>query len=192
MIIFPPGATPLDHDEMQGLIHPAAATRGALDYLELANIRKAEKWAFGQFHENLLTSEFIKNLHRRMFEQVWKWAGQYRKTEKNIGVITWNISTAVYELCNDVQAQISHKSFPPDELAARFHHKLVYIHPFPNGNGRLSRVMTDLLLASLGEPRFTWGNKDLIQQNNIREKYIEALRAADAHNYQPLFAFVRS
>ncbi len=127
-----------------------------------------------------------------MFGDVWKWAGQYRKTEKNIGIIAWNISTAVYELCNDVQAQISHKSYPPDELAARFHFKLVYIHPFPNGNGRLGRVMTDLLLASLGEPHFTWGNKDLAQQNDTREKYIRALRAADEHNYKPLFDFVRS
>lgn len=192
MIIYPPAVAPLDHDELQGLKHPHVNSRGTLDYLEAENIRKAIKWAFDQKHKNLITSEFIRKLHRRMFGDVWKWAGQYRKTEKNIGIIAWNISTAVYELCHDVQAQVSHKSYPPDELAARFHFKLVYIHPFPNGNGRLGRVMTDLLLASLGEPHFTWGNKDLTQQNDTREKYIRALRAADEHNYKPLFDFVRS
>lgn len=192
VIVYPPGATPLDHDEMQGLIHTGISTRAALNYIEAGNIFRAEKWAFAQVHENLFTSEFIKTLHRRMLWEVWKWAGQYRKTEKNIGVIAWSISTEVYKLCKDVQAQISHKSYPPDELAARFHHKLVYIHPFPNGNGRLARIMADLLLVSLGEQRFTWGNKDLTQQNDIRQKYLDALRAADKRDFQPLREFVRS
>lgn len=192
MIVYPPDAMPSDHDEMQGLMHSSVTTAGGLNYLEAGNIRRAERWAFAQVHENLLTSEFIKQLHRRMFGEVWKWAGEYRKTEKNIGVIAWNISTEVYKLCNDVQAQIRLKSYPPDELAARFHYKLVQIHPFPNGNGRLGRIMADLLLVSLGESRFTWGNSNLTQQSNTRQKYLDALRAADNHNYKPLLDFVRS
>ena len=185
-------ATPIDQEEMQDLILLSVLTCGELNYVEAENICKAVRWAFVQPPKNLISPEFIRKLHRRMFNEVWKWAGQYRKTEKNIGVIAWNISTEVYKLCEDVQAQISHKSYLPDELAARFHHKLGYIHPFPNGNGRLSRTMTDLLLSSLGEQHFTWGKQNLSQANDTRDAYLKALRAADEHNYTLLLDFVRS
>lgn len=192
MITYPPGATALDPDELQGLIHPCATSRGLLNYLEAGNIRKAQKWAFGQSHDDLLTPEFIRTLHRRMFSEVWKWAGQYRNTEKNIGVIAWNISPEVHKLCADARAQVFNKSYSPDELAARFHHRLVFIHPFPNGNGRLARVMADLVLVSLHAPRFTWGRKDLVDQSDVRSRYLQALRAADSHRFKMLLDFVRS
>lgn len=192
MMTYPPGATPLDADELEGLLHPHARTRAALNYLEAANIRKAEKWAFGQSHGDLLTPSFIQMLHRRMFGEVWRWAGQYRKTEKNIDVLAWSIPIEVHKACLDVEAQALHKSYSIDELAARFHHRLVYIHPFPNGNGRLSRMMADLLLVSYKEVRFSWGIKDLLQQNDVRARYLDALRAADTRNYKPLLEFIRS
>lgn len=192
MIAYPSGATPLDHEEIQGLLHPGVTTRAALDYLEAGNIRRAERWAFSGRHADLVSSQFILSLHARMFGEVWQWAGQYRKTEKNIGVIAWHISTEIYKLCDDVKAQQHHQSYPADEIAARFHHKLVYIHPFPNGNGRLSRIMTDLLLVSMDKQRFSWGSANLNLENDARSKYLDALRAADRHDYKPLLDFVRS
>lgn len=189
---YPPGATPLDPDEADGLKLAHVTTRGELDYFEAANIRKAEQWAFGRKHKDLLTPDFIRRLHQRMFGDVWKWAGRYRATEKNIGVLAWNIGAELRQLCDNVRYQIEHHSYEPDELAVRFHHQLVKIHPFPNGNGRIGRIMTDLLLESLGRPRFSWGRENLDMESETRKNYIEALRAADQNDYALLMKFVRS
>jgi Fic-DOC domain mobile mystery protein B len=176
---YPSGVTPLDADEADGLKLAHITTRGELDYFEAANMRKAEQWAFGRNHKDLLTPDFIRRLHKQMFGDVWKWAGNYRATEKNIGVITWDIGPELRQLCDNVRYQIEHSSYEPDELAARFHHQLVKIHPFPNGNGRISRIMADLVLVSLGQPRFSWGQENLDKESEVRINYLDALRAAD-------------
>ena len=93
---------------------------------------------------------------------------------------------------SDVRYQIEHTSYPPDEIAVRFHHRLVAIHPFPNGNGRHARLMADLLVERLGQPRFTWGSRSLVDASTTRQAYIAALQAADARNYAPLLVFSRS
>lgn len=187
-------ATPLDPDEAQGLIPSHITTRGQLNEWEQQNILEGERWAFGRRHRNLLSLELLKQLHHRLFGRTWKWAGQFRTTERNIGVDPAQIQVRVQELLLDVQAQIDHRAYPLDEIAARFHHRLVWIHPFPNGNGRVSRTMTDLLLKSLGADPFSWGgeNVDLVGAGEVRERYIKALRVADEGDYQPLLAFVRS
>ena len=127
-----------------------------------------------------------------MFGDTWRWAGTFRSTEKNIGVEPARIQPDLRDLCEDVKTQIEHKSYPLDEIAARFSHRLVAIHPFANGNGRLSRTAADLLLVQQGASRFSWGAGNLLADGEVRQRYLLALRAADARDYGPLLAFVRS
>ena len=187
-----PGATPLEPDEAQGLIPKHLTTQGQLNEHELANITQGELWAFGRRHRDILDSAFARRLHQRMFGATWRWAGTFRSTEKNIGIDPLRIPQALHDLLQDVKAQLHHGSYPLDEIAARFHHRLVAIHPFANGNGRFSRTMADLLLDQNGATRFTWGQNDLAADEKVREKYIHALRAADGKDYSALLAFVRS
>jgi Fic-DOC domain mobile mystery protein B len=190
---YPPGATPLDPDEIRGLIPLHITTQSQLNEWEAANILKAETWLFSvPDHGNFLSIEFTKLLHVRMFDDTWKWAGQFRTTERNIGVAPFKIASDLKVLMEDVQYQIINESLSDDEIAYRFHHRLVAIHPFPNGNGRHSRLMTDLLLVQAGQPRFTWGSQKLEAEGPVRNKYIDALRSADKHDYAALAEFVRS
>lgn len=189
---YPPGATPLDADEAQDLIPKYVVNRGQLNAWEQQNIIAGEHWAFARRRKNVLTFEFIQELHRRMFGHTWKWAGEFRTTEKNIGVDPARIRPQLKKLFDDVVHQIEHKSYPLDEIAARFHHRLTWIHPFPNGNGRHARTVTDILLVAHGAPRFTWGESDLVAVGEVRKHYIEALHAADNHDYTLLLEFVRS
>ena len=158
----------------------------------MANIADGERWAFSRKRSNLLDIVFIRILHKRMFGKTWRWAGSFRTTEKNIGIDPVRIQPAVRDLCADVNFQIERKSYALDEIAARFSHRMVSIHPFPNGNGRFSRTIADLLLVQNGAARFTWGAGDLVGEGGPRERYLAALRAADARDYGPLLAFIRS
>lgn len=187
-----PGATPLDPDEAAGLLPAHIAAQGELNAWELANIIKGEQWAFGRKHRDLLSADFVRRLHARMFDDTWRWAGTYRTTEKNIGVDPVQIAPRLYDLCEDAKAQIAHAVVPLDEIAARFSHRLVAIHPFANGNGRLSRTAADLLLVQQGAIRFSWGASVIAPPGEIRDRYLAALRAADTGDYAPLLAFVRS
>ena len=158
---------------------------------EQLNILQGEAWADKQRKE-ILSEAFVRQLHKQMFGDTWRWAGQFRKSDKNIGVDWLKISVELRKLLGDVAAQIEHTSYPPDEVAARFHHRLVAIHPFPNGNGRHARLMADLLAERLGQSRFTWGSRSLVDASATRQAYITALQAADARNYTPLLVFARS
>lgn len=132
------------------------------------------------------------DLHRRMFGRVWRWAGKPRTTERNIGIDAYRIGMELRQLLDDARYWVSHETYSPDELALRFHHRLVQIHPFPNGNGRHARLAADLLAVRLGQPRFTWGSTNLVEAHATRRAYIDALRAADGHDLGLLFAFARS
>ncbi len=190
---YPEGATPLDPDEAEGLLLPHITNRSELDRWEQDNIAEAEAWAFRRKQKDLLCEEFARRLHRKMYGNVWRWAGDFRRTGKNIGVECWSIGPELRNLLADVATWIEFGSYPPDEIAARFHHRLVSIHLFPNGNGRHARLMTDLLFVQvLGRPRFTWGRENLVRAGDCRQRYIGALRAADRHDYAPLLGFVRS
>src|SRR5207249_6937183 len=131
-------------------------------------------------------------LHARMFRDVWRWAGTYRTTARNIGGDAWRIGTDMAQLMDDVRYWVENKTYPPDEIAIRFHHRLVAIHPFPNGNGRHSRLMADLLIERLGSNSFSWGGRSLADAGELRRRYVAALRAADNHDIEPLLAFARS
>ncbi len=184
-------ATPLGEDERDGLIPSYITLRGELNEAEQANILEAEEWAFAR-RRNVADEKFLNNLHKRMFGNVWRWAGQYRRTDKNVGVDAHRIPQELRQLVDDCHYWIDHKTYDPDEIAARFHHKLVWIHPYPNGNGRHARLATDLLLVSLGRERFTWGRQNLVNPGDTRQRYITALREADGHNFRALFDFMRT
>ncbi|MBL0167273.1 MAG: mobile mystery protein B [Propionivibrio sp.] len=190
-IDYPAGATPLDADELASLIPGHIATQGELNEWEHANIVQGDQWARKQRKE-ILNDTFVRQLHKQMFGETWRWAGEFRKSNKNIGIDWPKISVELRKLLDDVHYQIEHASCPPDEIAVRFHHRLVAIHPFPNGNGRHARLMADLLVERLGQPRFTWGSRSLVDAGETRQAYIAALQAADARDYAPLLAFARS
>ena len=188
---YPPGATPLDADELASLIPGHITTQGELNEWEQLNIVQGESWARKQRKE-ILNETFLRELHRQMFGETWKWAGEFRRSDKNIGVDWLKIGVELRKLLDDARYQIAHGSFAADEIAVRFHHRLVAIHPFPNGNGRLARLMADLLVERLGQKRFSWGRHNLVATGETRQAYIAALQAADDRNYAPLIAFARS
>ena len=184
-------ATPLTAEEREGLIPSHVTLHRELNELEQQNILEADTWVFARRH-NPLRRAFLRSLHHRMFGEVWRWAGVYRSSNKNIGVDREQIQIRLDEALDNVRYWIEHKTFPPDEIAVRFHHELVFIHPFPNGNGRWSRLMADILAIRLGQPRFSWGRSSLRAADKTRQAYIEALKAADNHDFTALIAFARS
>lgn len=187
------GATPLEPSDFEGLIPTHITRREELDRWEQENINEALAWVEERKPTEILNERFIKQLHKKMFCNVWKWAGVFRKSAKNIGVPWYNITVELKQLCDNTEYWIEHHTFPKDEIAARFHHKLVWIHLFPNGNGRHARLMADILLEYVfHRPLFTWGGADLIKSGQDRKKYIESLHAADKDDYKLLLEFVRS
>ena len=183
--------TPLDAEERQQLIPSYITLRRELNEAEQINIAHAAKWLSSR-RGDLLDEGFLRELHRRMFGQVWRWAGKYRETPRNIGVDANRIRMDIAQAIDDARFWAANATYAPDEIAVRFAHRLVAIHPFPNGNGRLSRMVGDLLAMQLGRPRFSWGSQSLIDANMTRAKYVAALRAADAHDLAPLISFARS
>lgn len=188
----PEGATPLDPDELQGLKFPHVTTRGELDELEQANIEQGLAWITRRRGGTVFDDGFIRTLHKRLFGDVWSWAGSYRQTEKNIGIDPLHIAVQLRTLLDDARFWADNATYPPLEAAARFHHRMVQIHPFANGNGRHARIATDILLEeSFGQPPIAWASGfDLQADNERRDSYIAALRAADRGDYAPLLIFV--
>jgi Fic-DOC domain mobile mystery protein B len=187
-----PGATPIDPDEAAGLIPDWLATKSQLNRLEAENIAAAAAWA-SSGRADILRSHYVRELHKRMFGEVWAWAGTFRGSDKNIGIPWERVPTALEDLLRNTDHQITHNVFGADELAARFHHRLVFIHCFPNGNGRHARLMTEILLTKrLGRESFTWGEATGGDKKHVRDTYIAALKAADGGDFGALFAFVRT
>jgi Fic-DOC domain mobile mystery protein B len=189
------GQSPLDEDEKEGLIIKTISTRGELDEFEQSNIESAVAWTLGRKYklEEILSEKFITEVHRQMFGEVWKWAGKFRKSNKNIGVDKFQIPTELMKLIADCRYWIDHKIFEPDEIVVRFKHRLVRIHLFPNGNGRHSRLCADILISNgLNRPIFTWGRRNLSKNGEFRKKYLEAIYAADEGDYKLLIEFARS
>jgi Fic-DOC domain mobile mystery protein B len=192
-IFNPPdnAATPLSPEEMRELIPAHIASRDELNQAEQENILRAQTWALGRSRE-LLTEKYIRDLHRRMLGDVWRWAGKFRTSQRNLGIDYWQIRIALRQLLDETNGWIEYSSYPPDELAVRFHHRLVQIHPFPNGNGRHSRLMADLLVMQFGRERFSWGRTGLQRSGAARTQYIEALQSADKQDIGPLLVFARA
>lgn len=190
---YPEGSTPLTRDEAEGLRPPNIRSRGELDRAEQENILEAEAWAFGGRHKDLLSEDFILKLHGKMFSRVWKWAGKLRTSDKNLGVPVWEIGSKLKTLCEDMKVWQASSSYDQDEACARFHHRLVVIHPFANGNGRHARLMADLLAVKLfNGTRFSWGSGSIGLEDAGRNRYLEGLRDADRRDFKALLAFIRS
>ncbi len=185
------GPPPLTDEEREGLIPSYITLRGELNAAEQANILKAEEWAFAR-SRNVLDQKFLNTLHERMFGNVWRWAGKFRRTGKNVGVDPYRIATELKQLTDDCTCWVDQNTYESDEIAARFHHRLVFIHPYANGSGRHGRLAADLLLTSTDSYRFSWGSENLIDPGETRSRYIAALRSADDHDYAPLLKFARS
>ena len=181
----------LTPEEIRDLIPAHIAYRSELNEAEQGNIARAQEWALGPRRRDLLSEKFAGALHRRMLGDVWRWAGRFRTSQRNMGIDYWLIPTELRKLLDDTKAWIEFKTYPADEIAVRFHHRLVLIHPFPNGNGRHARLMADLLIMRLGGERFSWGRESLRDPGVARQQYIAALRAADNHDIAPLLAFAR-
>ncbi len=189
------GQTPLDEDEKEGLLIKTITTRGELDEFEQLNIEEAKVWLLKTKLniERIVSEEFIKELHTKMFGTVWKWAGTYRNSNKNIGVDKFEIPTQVRLLLDNTKYWIENKTFSENEIAIRFSHRLVQIHLFPNGNGRHSRLIADILInKGFGKVEFTWGSTNLTAAGDTRTTYLNALRKADEGNFTDLITFARS
>jgi len=191
---FGEGQTPIDADERDSLLIPTITNRRDLDEFEQLNIEDAVEWTMRRKFsvENILTENFIREAHRKMFGRTWSWAGEFRTTNKNLGVDKTMIREELKKRFDDCTHWIAHRVFSPDEVALRFSHRLVSVHPFPNGNGRHSRLMADVLAAhGYDLPVFTWGMATLVQPGEARKKYLSALKEADGGNYEPLILFAR-
>ncbi len=189
------GQTPLEEEEKEELKIKTISTRGELDEFEQANIEEAIEWSLKKrnSHEKILTVKFIKDVHIRMFSEVWGWAGTFRRTNKNIGVDKYLIEQELRVLLDDCKFWIENKTYPVDEIAIRFKHRLVKIHPFPNGNGRHSRLCADILAShALNQSVFTWSGNNITDKGETRTKYLEAIYQADQENIKPLIKFARS
>lgn len=184
-------ATPLTADERQALIPSFITLRRELNEAEQRGITAAESWALARWR-NVLDEAFLRRLHWQMFYEVWRWAGSYRTTAGNLGVEPWRIGPELRQLLDDVRYWHQLRTYPADEIGARFHHRLVSIHPFPNGNGRHARLAADMLAMKLGRPRFSWGRESLVSPGDARQRYVAALQAADGHAIDPLLTFMRS
>ena len=186
--------TALDEDEKEGLLIKSISTRAELDEFEQQNIERAIAWTMKKRFKvkDILTEDFVRKLHKKMFDQTWRWAGEFRKSNKNIGVDKFQIGIELKYLLDDCLFWIENKSFDEDEIAIRFKHRMVHIHPFPNGNGRHSRLIADVLAEhGFSNNVFSWGSGQLAPKSELRSNYLQALFAADKDNYTPLIKFAR-
>lgn len=191
----PDDATPLMPAEREGLLQTWVTHRRDLNEAEQDNIVNGAAWARrqrGLTAARLLQDGFARNLHKRLFGDVWNWAGSFRQTERNIGIEAHRIAVDLAAMFDDARYWVEHNTYRRDEIAVRLHHRLVAIHPFPNGNGRHARLMADLLIEKLGGEPFSWGGGSLADVGELRARYVAALQAADGHDIGPLIAFARS
>lgn len=189
------GQTPLDEDEKEGLLITSITTRGELDEFEQKNIEQAVQWTMERSFraEVIFTEAFTQMVHRKMYADVWLWAGEFRRTNKNIGTDKWQINGELKCLLDDALYWQENKIYPPDEIAIRFKHRLVSIHCFPNGNGRHSRLMADIIIEKIYKlPVFSWGAANLTLESDARKQYLLSVKAADKGDYRMLLEFARS
>jgi len=188
--VYPEGATPIDGDEAYALIPSHITTQRELNEWESQNIQKATIWGLSRKRSDLLSLGFVKELHNRMFNETWAWAGKFRQTDKNIGVAWEQVPVEILKLVHDVEHWLTESVFSVEESAIRLHFRMVSIHPFPNGNGRHARLLADILLYNHDLPRIDWGKESLDFTGTTRERYIAALRAADRGDFSQLLSYI--
>ena len=189
------GQTPLSEEEKEGLKIKVITTQGELDQFEQLNIEKAVEWTMRTRlkPDKILTEKFMKDLHKKMYGDVWKWAGEFRTSEKNIGIKWPLIGVELKKLLDDANYWIQNGTYIPEEIAIRFKHRLVSIHCFPNGNGRHSRMIADIIMESIfKENVFSWHQSNMTKPNDTRKEYISALKKADNGEITPLIEFAKN
>ena len=189
------GQTPLDEGEKEGLKIKSITTQEELDEFEQLNIEKAVEWTIRSNlkPERILTEKFIKDLHKKMYGDVWNWAGEFRRSDNNIGIKWTQIGLELKNLFDDTKYWIDNKTFSPEEISIRFKHRIVAIHCFPNGNGRHSRMMADIIIESIfGKEIFSWHKSNMVKADKTRKAYITALKEADNGNINPLIEFAKN
>jgi len=194
-LVYEDGQTPLSEEEKEGLLIKTVTTHGELDEHEQLNIEKAVEWTIKtKFKKDqILTEGFVKTLHKKMLGKVWSWAGNFRKSEKNIGVKWVVIGIELKALLDDTKYWIENETYPNNEIAIRFKHRLVNIHCFPNGNGRHSRIMADIIMESIfNENAFSWNQSNMVKADQTRRNYITAIREGDTGNIQSLLDFAKN
>ena len=194
-LLYGEGQTPLDEDEKEGLKIKTVTTQGELDEFEQLNIEKAVEWTINSnlMLEKILSEKFIKDLHKKMYGDVWKWAGEFRRSEKSIGIAWTQIGIELKNLLDDAKYWIENNTFSQEEIAIRFKHRIVSIHCFPNGNGRHSRMMADIIMESIFRKEiFSWHQSNMVKADETRKVYINALREADNGNIEPLIEFAKN
>jgi Fic-DOC domain mobile mystery protein B len=186
------GSTPLSPEELAELI-PSLATKEELNEWERQNIIHAREWAMADRTRpmDMVSDEYVRKLHRKMFDQTWKWAGKHQQADKNIGISFQEIPERLAVLFGDVRFWMENGTYSFDEIAVRFHHRLVAIHAFANGNGRHARLIADVLAMKSGRPTFTWGSSSLVEPGQARARYLDALRTVDGGDIHPLVEFAR-
>ncbi len=189
---YPKGATPIDPDEAQALIPGHITAQSELNEWESQNIQKAVTWSLSRRRTGVLTAEFVNELHRRMFDQTWEWAGAYRRSDKNMGVPWEQVAVEVHKLLGDAGFWLAESVYSVQESAIRLHYRMVMIHPFVNGNGRHARLLADVLLYNRDLPRIKWGGSELDTPGEARSNYLQALRAADQGDYAQLLSYACS
>jgi Fic-DOC domain mobile mystery protein B len=189
--IDPEGATPIDADETAALIPGHITTQRELHEWESQNIQKATIWGLSRKRKDILTIDFIRELHRRMFDETWDWAGTFRRSDKNIGIAWELVPVETYKLLEDARYWLSESTFNLEETAVRLHHRMVKVHPFVNGNGRHARLLADILLFNHDRPRIDWGATSLDSTGSARSRYLDALKAADRDDYGPLLFYIQ-
>lgn len=193
--VYEDGQTPLNEEEKEGLLVKSITTHSELDEHEQLNIEEAVEWTIKKKlkKEKILSEEFVKALHKKMFGKVWRWAGQFRNSEKNIGVSWIYVGIELKNLLDDTLFWIENDTYPPDEIAIRFKHRLVNIHCFPNGNGRHSRIMADVIIESIFDKQiFSWNHSNMVKADETRKEYIRSIREGDKGDIEPLITFARS
>ena len=195
-LVYEKGQTPLSEEETEGLLIPSITTREELDEFEQQNIEKAVEWYLlrRKFKaDKILTEEFIQSVHKRMLGDVWAWAGQLRMSEKTMGIPWYQIPVRLRQLLDNCKYWVDNKTFSDEEISIRFKHELVAIHLFPNGNGRHSRLLGDIMMKQVfKKPKFSWGHKNLIDKSKTRDAYIKALQKGDLGDFQDLINFAQS
>ena len=194
ILTYQEGQTPLDPEQINGLKIKTISTQQQLNEFEQTNINEALQWLNSKRKiKDVLSEEFMIQLHKRMLGMVWTWAGQFRKTETNIGIEWTRLSMERRLLVDDANFWVEHQTYLPEEIAIRFKHRLVSIHCFPNGNGRHSRIMADLIALHMFDlDKFSWGNSSLVESSEQRNMYLKALQLADNGDFSQLIKFARS
>lgn len=188
------GQTPLNEEELDGLLIQFVTTKQELDEFEQQNIEEAFQWLMGRSlkAERILTEKFILDIHKRMYGHVWKWAGTFRTSQKNLGVDHWLITTELRQLLDDALYWHQNAIYKPDEFALRFKHRIVCIHCFSNGNGRHSRLIADIIIEKIFARKvFSWGANNLSGSGLARAEYLKAIKAADLGHFNQLLKFSR-